>query len=79
MTGWTISYILDEITLQQLMLIYTLGIEFESMKAIIFLNKYGEALSGKNKKKISDKPDLRKFSAVYGSKIRTPKKDVNIV
>ena len=75
MTGWEIDYILDEITLDLLVLIYKYGIEFEKTKSIILLNTFAEALTGKGKKKeIGDKPDLKKFYKLYGDKIKTPKK-----
>jgi hypothetical protein len=73
MTGWTLNYILDDITLDFLMLVYNYGIKFEETKSIIFLNKYAEAISGK-KKQISDKPDIKKFKRIYGNKIKTPNK-----
>ncbi len=73
MTGWGIDYILDEITLDELVLIYKYGIEFEKTKSIILLNTFAEALTGKGKKKeIGDKPDLKKFYKLYGDKIKTP-------
>jgi len=71
MTGWEIDYILDEITLDELVLIYKYGIEFEKTKSIILLNTFAEALTGK-KKEIGDKPDLKKFYKLYGDKIKTP-------
>jgi len=74
MTGYSLSYILDSLSLDQLMLIYRYGLEFEETKSIILLNKYAEALSGK-KKSTSDKPDLKKFSAIYGNRIKTNKKE----
>ena len=75
MTGWEIDYILDEITLDELVLIYKYGIEFEKTKSIILLNTFAEALTGKGKKKeIGDKPDLKKFYKLYGDKIKTPNK-----
>ena len=74
MTGWTIPYVLDETTLSQLMMIYRYVLDFEETKSIILLNQYAMALSGKSNKKISDKPDLKRFNILYGSKIKTPKK-----
>lgn len=76
MTGWTLDYILDETTLDFLVLVYNYGIEFEETKSIIFLNKYAEAISGKKKAKpMSDKPDIKKFKRIYGNKIKTKKKE----
>ncbi len=73
MTGYSFDYILDNLSLVQLMMIYEYGLEFEETKSIILLNKYGEALSGK-KKVTSDKPDLKKFYSLYGDKIKTNRK-----
>jgi len=73
MTGYSLSYILDSLSLDLLMMIYRYGLGFEETKSIIFLNQYGMALSGK-KKVTSDKPDLKKFNLLYGSKIKTPDK-----
>ena len=57
-------------------MIYDYGIKFEETKSIILLNQYARALSGKTKNKgISDKPDMKKFRAIYGSKIKTNKKE----
>ena len=70
MTGYSLEYILDSLSLLQVMMIYRYGLDFEETKSIILLNKYAEALSGK-KKVISDKPDLKKFHALYGNRIKT--------
>ena len=74
MTGWKISYILDETTLPQLMMVYSFGIEFEEIKAVILLNKYSEALGGKKSKpKIPiDKPPpkLAELQAMFGDKVK---------
>ena len=57
------------------MMIYKFGLEFEETKAIIILNQYAMALSGKTKnKEIGDKPDLKRFNILYGNKIKTPDK-----
>lgn len=75
MTGWTLDYILDNITLDQAMLIHKYGIAFEETKSIILLNKVVEIITGKKSKKsiedIPDSPDIAKFRRVYGKKIKT--------
>ena len=77
MTGWTLDYILDFTTLDQLMMVHTYGIGFEETKAIILLNKVLEIITGKKSKakvEIPDKPDIAKFKKIYGNKIKTPNK-----
>lgn len=74
MTGYSLSTVLDNLSLQQVMMIYRYGLEFEETKSTILINTYATALSGK-KKAIGDKPDLKKFSILYGSKIKTKKKE----
>ena len=78
MSGYSLEYILDHLSLDQLVMLYDYGMEFEETKAIILLNKYAEALSGKNKSKriknISDKPDIKTFKKLYGKKIKRGKK-----
>lgn len=73
MTGYSLSYILDSLSLDTVMMIHRYGLEYEETKAIILLNKYAEALSGK-KRVTGDKPDLKKFSILYGDRIKTPNK-----
>ena len=76
LTHWKLNYILDDITLDQAMLIHKYGIGFEETKSIILLNQYAQALSGKSKNEdIGDKPDMKKFRAIYGNRIKTNKKD----
>ena len=81
MTSWTLEYILNSTTLDQLVLIHKHAIDFEETKAIILLNKVAELLTGtKTKKKnidkeiTSDKPDKKKFKLYYGNIIKTPGK-----
>ena len=75
MTGWTRLYILDDTTLDFLMLVHRHGFNWEETKSIILLNKVVEIITGKKSKKsiegISDKPDKAKFFAKYGNKIKT--------
>jgi len=82
MTGYSLDYILDSLSLEQLVMLYDYGIEFENIKAVILVNKIAEALSGKHKKNtkniansISDKPNLKKFNRLYGDRIKRPNKD----
>ena len=75
MTGWKLNYILDEITLDFLMMIYGYGIEFEETKSIIFLNKYAELMSGKKSKPKVDinkqPPKLDELKQMFGDKVKT--------
>lgn len=48
---------------------------YEEIKSIILINKLSEAISGKNKKVVGDKPDIEKFEKLYGSKIKRPNKE----
>lgn len=77
MTGYSLEYVLDELSIDQLVMLYDYGMEFEEIKSVILINKYAEALSGKKKPvrrtNIPDKPDIKKFKALYGKKIKTPK------
>ena len=63
-------------TLEQLLMYYDYGLDFEQFKSEILIAKIGEVLSGKKpKKKVlvdSDKPDLKKFNEKYGDKIKKP-------
>jgi hypothetical protein len=75
MTGYSLSYILDSLSLSQLMLIHNYGIDFEETKSIILLNKVVEIITGKKSKKsieeIPENPDIAKFKQVYGKRIKT--------
>ncbi len=77
MTHWTLDYMLDHLSLDQIMMFYNYGYDWEETKALIFLSKYGEALSGKVKRreKKSDKPDIKTFNRLYGDKIKRPNKE----
>lgn len=74
MTGYSLPQILDDLSLDTVMMIYRYGLEYEETKSIILLNQYAMALSGK-KKVTSDKPDLKRFNILYGNKIKTNKKE----
>jgi hypothetical protein len=73
MTGYSLEYVLDSLSLDQIIMLYDYGLEFEEIKATILLNKYGEALSGK-KSTAGDSPDIKKFKKLYGNKIKQGKK-----
>ncbi len=82
MTGYSLDYILDSLSLEQLVMLYDYGIEFENTKAGMLVNTIAEALSGKHKKPskndadhIPEKPNLKKFRKLYGDKIKRPNKD----
>jgi hypothetical protein len=76
MTGYSLEYVLDSLSLDQIILLYDYGLEFEKTKAIILLNKLGEALSGKKSvvEDRQDSPDIKKFKKIYGNKIKQGKK-----
>jgi hypothetical protein len=79
MTGYSLEYILDSLTLEQVLMLYDYGMEFEEIKSTILINILGHAMSGKKKSKVKtgDKPDIKKFKALYGNKIKTPKDKLN--
>jgi len=77
MTGYSLEYVLDNLSLDQIIMLYDYGLEFEEIKATILLNKYGEALSGKKSSRVEstgDSPDIKKFKKLYGNKIKQGKK-----
>ena len=74
MTGYSLEYILDSLTLGVVMMIYDYGLGFEKTKSIILLKTYAEAMTGKSKKNLPDEPDLKKFKRIYGNKIKTKSK-----
>lgn len=74
MTGYSLEYILDSLTLELTMMIYDYGIKFQETKSIILINTYAQAMSGKTiNKDISDSPDIKKFKRIYGNQIKTKK------
>lgn len=76
MTGYPLNYILDELTLEQILMLYNYGMEYEDIKSMILVNTLGEAMSGKKRSrkiKTGDKPDIKKFNALYGKRIKKPK------
>ena len=76
MYGYKLSYILDHLSLEQVIMLYDYGIEFEEFKAAILINKLSELLVGKKAKprpkdsSASDKPDKAEFYRRYGKKIK---------
>lgn len=73
MYAWaTPEYLLDGMSINQIMLYYEKGIQAQINEAKIFWGVLGDALSedeGK-KKSTTDKPDLKKFYDLYGDKIK---------
>jgi len=79
MTGYSLEYVLDKLSIEQITMLYDYGLEFEETKSVILLNKYAELLTGKKSSKtrrrnIPDKPDIKKFNALYGNKIKRGKR-----
>lgn len=82
MYGFSEEFLLDYKSLDDVLEYYDDGLDFEDLKAEILLSKISEALTGKktrlrkkrDKRSISDKPDLKKFHALYGNKIKKPPK-----
>jgi len=79
MTGYSLDSLLDFYSLDQVIMFYNQGFDWEEIKAIILVNKLIEAITGKKSKSssksksISDKPDLAKFHKIYGDKIKHQK------
>ena len=79
MTGYSLDSLLDFYSLDQIVMFYNQGFDWEEIKAIILVNKLIEAITGKKSKSpsksknISDKPDLAKFYKIYGDKIKRKK------
>ena len=80
MYGYNLSYILDCLSLEQVVMLYDYGIEFEELKAAILINKLAELLVGKKTKPKpedstgDDKPDKAEFYRRYGKNIKRIKK-----
>ena len=79
--SYSLSYILDNLTLEQVVMLYDYGIEFEELKAGILISKLSELLVGKKSKTKSkkdngeDKPDKAEFYRRYGKRIKKIKKE----
>ena len=81
-TGYSVEYILDRLSLDQTIMLYNYSFSYEDIKATILVNKIAEAFfgaKGKSKKqdKTGSKPDLKKFYKLYGNIIKTPQKAKN--
>ena len=78
MYGYSLSYILDSLTLEQVVMFYDYGIEFEELKAGILIGKLSELLIGKKSKPKdssgNDKPDKAEFYRRYGKNIKRIKR-----
>lgn len=77
MFAWaTPDFLLDHMTLEEVIFYYEQGLKFEEFEAELVVAKLGEALSGKKKNKgpQSDKPDKAAFYRYYGNKIERPNK-----
>jgi len=81
MYGYELPYILDHLTLEQTVMLYDYGIEFEELKASILISKLSELLVGKKSKTKpkedigDDKPDKVEFYRRYGKRIKKIKKE----
>jgi len=80
MYGYELPYILDSLTLEQVVMLYDYGIEFEELKAGILIGKLSELLIGKKSKTKpkedigDDKPDKAEFYRRYGKNIKRIKR-----
>ena len=77
--GYELPYILDHLTLEQVVMLYDYGIEFEELKAGILIGKLSELLIGKKSKSKGkdhpdDKPDKAEFYRRYGKNIKKIKR-----
>ena len=77
--GYSLPYILDNLTLEQVVMLYDYGIEFEELKAGILIGKLSELLVGKKSKskvkdQSDDKPDKAEFYRRYGKNIKKIKR-----
>ena len=79
MYGYKLEYVLDSLSLEQVLMFYDYGLDFEDLKANILINKLAELLVGKKSKKgkkksENQKPDKAEFYRRYGKKIKRKKK-----
>ena len=76
MYGCTLDHLLWQLSLDQVLMLYDYGMEFEKTRSIILTNTLAEALSGskplKNTK--DDKPDKVQFYKRFGDRIRKVKR-----
>ena len=77
MTGYSLDSLLDSYSIDQVVMFYNQGFDWEEIKATVLVNKLIEAITGKKSKPkdISDKPDLAKFYEKYGDKIKRKKEN----
>ena len=76
MYGCTLDHLLWKLSLDQVIMLYDYGMEFEKTKSIILVNTLAEAMSGiKSVKNIKDdKPDRKEFYKRFGDRIRKIKR-----
>lgn len=80
MYAWaTPDYMLDHMSLEQVLMYYDYGVEFEENKATILTNRIAVGLFGAKEKpktrvrdRYNDKPDKQKFYELYGDRIKRP-------
>ncbi|TGC08130.1 hypothetical protein [Methanolobus halotolerans] len=74
MYSWaTPDHLLNQMSMNQVMLYYEKGIKAIELQARIFWGVLGEALSGQEKVSETDngdKPDLDRFYELYGNRIK---------
>jgi hypothetical protein len=69
------EYLLDRMSMQQVLLYYEKGIEAQKNNAKVFWGVFGQAMNGEKENKqpeidMDDSPDLQKFHKLYGNKIK---------
>jgi len=80
MFAWaTPDFLLDYMTLEEVIFYYNQGLEFEEMRASLIISKLAEALDDKKKQKKPPRlnreaPDKAAFYKHYGDKIERPGK-----
>jgi len=75
MYAWaTPEYILDLMSMEQVMMYYEKGIKAVELQAKVFWSILGQAMGNNQQAEPaiidSDKPDLEKFSKIYGNMIK---------
>jgi len=76
-TGYTFDYLLDYLTLEQVMMLYTYSFDYMENQSIILVNKMAQAFFGAKKKSVPDSPDIKKAKLLFGNRIKTPKDKEN--
>ncbi|MDP2217405.1 MAG: hypothetical protein Q8J68_08975 [Methanolobus sp.] len=70
------EYILDQMSMEQVMMYYEKGVKAVELQAKVFWSVLGQAMSGESgseSEKVSDnsdKPDLKRFHEIYGNVIK---------